>query len=97
LNDPIGQSGLAMVDVGDDGKIADMVQGNKKGAFSAPWGHCEWADSSGNVPGIHALSTHKKNGGKAVRLPMPKPAPIHSTHQDQRIRIDIVDCHREEN
>jgi hypothetical protein len=29
-----------MVDVGNDGKIADMIQSNKKGAFSAPWAFC---------------------------------------------------------
>ena len=39
LDNPIGQRRLTVIDMGDDGKISDVIQGNKKGAETAPCGN----------------------------------------------------------
>ena len=56
MNDAVGQGRFAMVDVGDDGKIADMVHAVRiKRAPAAPWRIQQTRDFSGFPPNIHAL------------------------------------------
>ena len=49
LDQPIGQGGFAMIDVGDDGEVTDMVQICHCRALLAPRGHARKSESARRI------------------------------------------------
>ena len=93
LNDAIRQGRFAVVDMGDDGEVADLLQNKKRCLFSTLWQvngrDSLGSDFTGSEPNTHALSARRGSSGITPRrLDQPAPVPV------RHIAPPITDRHR---